>query len=86
MSEPTDIKFSKSNRTGKKYAVEFMWNGKKYRRHFGAVGYSQFKDNTGLGLYSAKDNKSERRRKAYYKRHGTSDDPLTARYWARYLW
>jgi hypothetical protein len=86
MTEPTDIKFSKSPRKSKKYQVEFTWNGKKYKRHFGAVGYSQYKDITPLKLYSAKDNLSEQRRKAYYKRHGKSDDPLTARYWARYLW
>lgn len=61
--------FTKSNRKDKKYMV-ITPAGKKI--HFGAivkgVPMQQFKDSTGLGLYSEYDHCDEKRRNAYLAR------------------
>ena len=59
-------KFTKSNRSGKKYSV-ITPSGKKI--HFGATGYSQYKDTTGLGVYSHLNHLDKNRRKKYKMRH-----------------
>lgn len=82
-----NIKFSKSERKGKKYDVEFTYKGKKHKVSFGALGYEQWKDQTPLKLYSYMDHGDPKRRELYYKRHGQTSDPLSAKYWSnRYLW
>lgn len=87
MSKPTQIVFSKSPQKGKKYKVEFVLKGKKYIRHFGALGYEQYKDSTGLGLYTHLNHGDIERKKKYYQRHGLSSNPLSAKYWSnKYLW
>jgi len=87
MSVPKNISFSPSNRKGKKYRVEFDLRGKTYVRHFGALGYDQYFDRTPLRLYSHLNHLDAKRRHRYYLRHGTSKDPLKAKYWAnKYLW
>jgi len=57
--------FKKSTRKGKKYMVKTP-SGKWV--HFGASHMEQYKDNTGLGLYSDKDHGDEKRRKNYLAR------------------
>ena len=54
-----------STRKGKKYMtkVENRW------LHFGAKGYDQFKDSTGLGLFSHRDHMDEERKRRWYRRH-----------------
>ena len=59
-------KFTKSNQSGKKYSV-ITPSGKKI--HFGAVGYSHYKDTTGLGVYSHLNHLDKKRREKYRKRH-----------------
>lgn len=87
MDKPTHIVFSKSTRQGKKYRVDFLLGKEPYTRHFGALGYDQFKDSTPLKLYSQFDHGNPERRRLYYARHGPSNDPKSARYWShRYLW
>jgi hypothetical protein len=87
MSEPTNITFGESTRKGKKYMVSFKWKGKTYIRHFGALGYKHFKDNTGLGIYSHLDHGDKKRRDRYYARQGFTNDPLSPKYWSnKYLW
>lgn len=61
----SNIKFSRSNRKGKKYKVTFIYNGEKHTKHFGAIGYEQYKDSTGLGLYSEYDHFDTKRRKNF---------------------
>ena len=58
-------KFEKSTRKGKKYSV-ITPSGKKI--HFGALGMKQYKDSTGLGLYSNLDHGDKERRKRYLAR------------------
>ena len=61
--------FQKSTRANKKYMVRY--NNKLI--HFGAiqngVSMGQYKDNTGLGLYSKYDHKDAKRRANYRNRH-----------------
>lgn len=65
------VKFQKSKTKGKKYdaIVENKKTGKQYRIPFGATGYEQFKDSTGLGLYSHKNHGDKERRRNYRARH-----------------
>lgn len=58
------LKFEKSSRKRKKYSV--MYNGRKI--HFGDKLFTQFKDTTGLGIYSHLDNLDKKRRKNYLSR------------------
>tara|TARA_R110000765_G_scaffold418506_1_gene522034 strand:- start:2054 stop:2320 length:267 start_codon:yes stop_codon:yes gene_type:complete len=58
------IEFSKSKVKNKKYAVKY--NGKTI--NFGSTINSQFKDTTGLGLYSYLDNNDIKKRKAFRAR------------------
>lgn len=85
----------KSTRKNKKYMIDLIDHktGKKKRTiHFGAIKkdgtpYEQFKDSTGLGLYSKYDHNDKERKARYYKRHKRkygrySADALSK----RYLW
>jgi hypothetical protein len=63
--------FKKSTKEFKKYMVRTP-KGKLV--HFGGIKpdgkpYEQYKDNTGLGLYSRYDHKNEKRRRLYRLRH-----------------
>ncbi len=59
------MEIKKSTRKNKKYMVKY--EGKTY--HFGDNRYPQFKDSTGLGLYSHLDHGDKERRRKYFKRH-----------------
>lgn len=88
--------FKKSTRATKKYMVKV---GDKWI-HFGAivnmVPMQQFKDSTGLGLYSKYDHGDKKRRDAYRARHKAiklKDGTLayknknSASYWSyNFLW
>jgi len=63
------ISFAKSPRKGKKYRVFFIDNNELNSVDFGAIGYDQYKDSTGLGLYSHLDHLDEKRRYRYRARH-----------------
>jgi len=94
--KPKNIIFTKSNRKNKKYRVDFDYGGKHHTIHFGDINYEQYKDSTGLGLYSYLNHNDKNRRNAYRKRAGnirdkngklTVSNPLSSNYWAyRYLW
>ena len=84
---PQNIKFSKSKREGKKYKVEFDYKGERYKVHFGALGYAQFKDSTPLKLYKDLDHGDKERRARYYLRHKKTKNVFSPRYWSNnYLW
>ena len=57
--------FKKSTRKGKKYMVVAP-NGKTI--HFGSSSMQQYKDTTGLGLYTYLDHNDEKRRASYLAR------------------
>tara|TARA_R110000772_G_scaffold64009_4_gene143122 strand:+ start:7435 stop:7713 length:279 start_codon:yes stop_codon:yes gene_type:complete len=85
----------KSTRKTKKYMIDLIDHktGKKKRTiHFGAIKkdgtpYNQFKDSTGLGLYSKYDHKDKDRKARYYKRHNKSYGRYSADALSKkYLW
>lgn len=55
-----------SYRPEKKYMAKFN-DGTTI--HFGASNYQQYKDSTGLGIYSIKNHGDAARRKRYFLRH-----------------
>jgi hypothetical protein len=84
--------FKKSTRKGKKYMVKTP-SGRWI--HFGASNMEQFKDSTGLGLYSHLDHGDKERRKRYLARAKgikskgqlTWNNPESSNYYSiRYLW
>ena len=58
----------KSTRIHKKYMAIFS-DGRP-SVHFGDNRYQQYRDTTPLKLYSRLDHNDEKRKKAYYDRHG----------------
>ena len=87
------VEFKKSERKNKKYAAKSP-SGRWI--HFGDTRYSQYRDVTGLGLYSHLDHNDPKRRVAYRKRHGAIKlksgklavlDPETSAFYSyRFLW
>ena len=85
--------FKKSTREGKKYMAKTP-SGKWV--HFGSKSHQQYKDITGIGLYSHLDHLDTKRRIAYRKRHGgiklksgklaVLDPESSAFYSWRFLW
>lgn len=61
-----NIIIAPSTRKGKKY-MAILPSGE--RIHFGSSSYQQFKDSTGLGLYSHLDHGDKKRRENYFSRH-----------------
>ena len=77
--------FAKSSKKAKKYKATFP-DGTVV--HFGAASYPQFKEGTGLGLFSHKDHADPARLENFRKRHGCAQKPKkTAGYLScKYLW
>ena len=85
--------FKKSTKKDKKYMVKTP-SGRWI--HFGARGMEQFKDSTGLGLYSKFDHGDKERQRRYLARAKgiknkkgelTYKDPESANYYSvKYLW
>lgn len=85
--------FLESSRKGKKY---MLISPKGKWIHFGAKGMEQFKDSTGLGLYSHLDHGDEERRRRYLARASgiknkkgelTLNNKESANFYSmRYLW
>ena len=75
-----------SKAKNKKYSVYVKGpNGKPKLIHFGDKRYGHYRDK--LGHYTNKDTNDPKRRKAFYDRHGRSNNRNTAKYWAgRVLW
>lgn len=70
------IKFTRSSKKDKKYTaiLQNKKTGKQRTIHFGGIKkdgtpYSQYKDTTGLGLYSKYDTNDKKRRELYRQRH-----------------
>lgn len=85
------VKFQKSNTKGKKYdaIIENKKTGQTATLPFGSSEYEQYKDSTGLGLYSDKDHNDKMRRTLYRKRHEVflKPDMYSPSYFSyKYLW
>lgn len=86
------MKIERSEKKNKKYKVKHQG---KYI-HFGDKRYQQFKDTTGLGLYSKLDHNDKTRQKSYCSRSAgikdkngklTKNDKNNSNYYARkFLW
>jgi len=65
------VKFEKSKRKGKKYngVLRNKKTNREVRVPFGDSSMEQYRDSTGLGLYSSKDHGDVKRRKAFRARH-----------------
>ena len=90
MSDLKFLRFEKSNRKNKKY-VAILFNKKTKRInkvHFGSSLYEQYKDKTGLKLYSHKDHLDKERRKRYKARHEKTRHKKYSASWFsdKYLW
>ena len=90
---PTDyklLKFARSRSRGKKYdAILVNRRTRKEKRvPFGALGYEQYRDSTGLGLYSRSNHGDLKRRKRYRRRHaGENTRKFSSGYFSwKYLW
>ena len=78
-------KLKKSTQKAKKYMAVFDYD--KSVVHFGDSSAAQYKDTTGLGLYSKKDHLDKKRRDAYYARHGKDAEKWSAKWFShKYLW
>ena len=83
--------FERSNTKNKKYnAILVNKLTKKIKRvPFGDSRYEQYRDITGLGLYSSKDHNDKTRRNLYRQRHAKDlkDNYFSAGYFSYYyLW
>ena len=65
------VSIKRSERKGKKYAalVRELGTGLERVIHFGGLGYAQYKDRTGVGLYSHLDHGDKQRMGRYFLRH-----------------
>ena len=68
MTQPMYQPFVSSAKNKKYYVYVKSTSGHKKLIHFGDTRYGQYKDK--LGHYSSKDHLDQKRRKAYYTRHG----------------
>jgi hypothetical protein len=82
------LRFEKSLNPKKKYDAILEINDSKYKRvSFGSRNYQQFKDSTGLNLYSHLNHLDEKRRRNYYLRHKINYPFPSADYFSkRFLW
>ena len=73
------VRFERSPIDGKKYRafVRDMKTGSERHIDFGASDYQQYKDRTGLGLYSHKNHGTRKRMRNYFNRH--SGTPIRAK-------
>jgi hypothetical protein len=92
------VKFEKSDRKGKKYnaVLENRETKRQVKVPFGAIKsdgipYPQYRDTTGLGLYSKYDTMDKNRRRLYRQRHSKEKPSFREFYSAavfswRFLW
>ena len=89
-NEYTHIGFAKSSTKNKKYdaILKHKITGQLRKVPFGQLGYEQYKDTTGLNLYSNLDHLDKERRKRYKSRHeGEQKNKFSSGYWSwKYLW
>jgi hypothetical protein len=71
MKDYSLVDFEKSKTKNKKYDAILLnqSNNKTVRIPFGDSRYQQYKDSTGLGLYSTKNHGDLKRRELYRQRH-----------------
>ena len=79
------FKFTRSTVKNKKYDVYVPKDGKLRKVSFGDNRYGQYHDK--IGLYKHLDHFDNKRRTAYYKRHGKEAVKYSPKYFShKYLW
>ncbi len=84
------VGFERSHSKGKKY--DAILRNKKTQKNrripFGAVGYEQYRDSTGLQLYARVNHGDPKRRRNYRTRHhGENKRKFSSGYFSwKYLW
>ena len=84
------VGFERSKASGKKY--DAILRNKKTRKErrvpFGAVGYEQYRNSTGKGLYTHVNHGDPKRRRNYRTRHhGENKRKFSSGYFSwKYLW
>jgi hypothetical protein len=83
------IGFTKSHLVNKKYDAILKNKITKQIKliPFGSANYEQYRDSTGLNLYSHLDHNDTKRKDLYYKRHNINYGKFTPDYFSKkYLW
>lgn len=83
------VRFERSDRKNKKYNAILIKNNTIIKKvPFGDTRYQQYKDITGLSLYSHLNHYDEKRRRSYRARHAnTAKKKYSASWFAlNYLW
>jgi hypothetical protein len=93
IQNPENYRFSKfevSDLKNKKYNAVLInkSTGKEKRVSFGDKRYEQYKDSTGLGVYSSKNHLDKDRRARYRERHKGEENKKYSSGWFSwyYLW
>jgi len=75
----------RSTRKFKKYMALMCRSGRVV--HFGDNRYQQYRDSTGLNVYTHLNHGDPERRKRYYARHGKKAKKFSAKWFSHiYLW
>lgn len=84
------VGFEKSTQKSKKYdaILEHKESDEKKRVPFGDKRYKQYRDITGLKLYTHKDHGDDKKRKQYKARHSKASNNKFSSLWfsLHYLW
>lgn len=84
------IRFERSRTRGKKYdsIIEDKVTKRQQRVPFGSAIHDQYRDDTGLKLYSRLDHNDPKRRAAYLARHAKTMTKKYSPSWyaAKFLW
>ena len=84
------LRFERSKNPKKKYdaILEDVKTKRTQRVPFGQIGYSQYRDSTGLKLYSRLDHGDEERKKNYLARHEKTRHKKWSASWLswQFLW
>jgi hypothetical protein len=85
------MRFERSRRANKKYdaVLRNIQTNREVRVPFGDNRYEQYKDNTGVGIYSHLDHNDLDRRRRYWERHRRDidmDNYTAGNFSLKYLW
>lgn len=93
VENPNDYKFLKfeiSHLKNKKYNAVLLnkKTGREKRVPFGSIGYQQYRDSTGLNIFSTDDHLDKDRRDRYRQRHkGEEKNKFSSGYFSyKFLW
>jgi hypothetical protein len=83
------LRFEVSGSKSKKYdaILQHKATGRYKRVPFGDSRFEQYRDKTGLGVYSSFDHRDKKRRELYYSRHGKEAPKFSSKWFSHhFLW